>query len=73
MKIGDKFKPNSKFFEQYPHCRELKIYTQKGNYLKVDKIPSKSGRYKYGVEVDGHNYGFNEEHVIPFKMVLENK
>lgn len=73
MKIGDKFKPNAKFFEQYPGCKELKIYTKKENYLKVDKIPSKSGRYKYGVELNGLNYGFNEEHVIPFKIILENK
>lgn len=73
MKVGDKFKPNKKFFEQFPRCRELKIYTENGNYLKVDKMPSKSKKYKYGVELNGLHYGFNDEHVIPFKIVLENK
>lgn len=69
MKVGDKFKPSKQFFDKFRHIRHLSLTT----VLTVERMPSKSGRYKYGVTVEGRNYGFNDDHVIPFKIVLENK
>ncbi len=72
MKIGDKFKPNERFFNDFG-CRELKRFVEKGLVLEVQRMPSRSGAFKYGFEWNGVNYGFNEEHVIPRKRQMENK